>query len=138
MKKKATKKDFNALTCAPKNIHIESIIELAEKNLSYSEIGKILGCSKEAICQRLKRHGYTPTRLKEFKKGRADTFALMQNRIVQSINEADIKKASLLQRVTALAVLYDKERLETGQSTSNISIFEHIVEESHRNPPRYT
>jgi len=38
-----------------------------------------------------------------------------------SLTEADIKKMSARDRVLAFGILYDKERLERGQSTENIA-----------------
>ena len=42
--------------------------------------------------------------------------------MLNSLSEDDVKSASLLQRMTALGILYDKERLERGQSSVNISV----------------
>ena len=44
--------------------------------------------------------------------------------------KGDIEKASLRDKVIAAGVLFDKERLERGQSTSNQSMFFHVVAEA--------
>jgi hypothetical protein len=58
----------------------------------------------------------------EFRDHRAEVLAGLQHRIIQSITSADIKKAPMGSRVLAAAQLYDKERLETGKTTSNLAV----------------
>lgn len=48
--------------------------------------------------------------------------AYLGNHILDSINEKDIEKSSLLQKVTASSILIDKRRLLDNQSTSNVSV----------------
>jgi hypothetical protein len=50
----------------------------------------------------------------------------LQRRIIQYITPAKLKKAAVNQLVWSYGVLYDKERLETGQSTQNIAYAEAI------------
>ena len=40
------------------------------------------------------------------------------------ITDEDIKGINPLQRVVAMGILYDKERLESGKSTANINVVE--------------
>jgi hypothetical protein len=75
-----------------------------------------------AITQILKRYGIERNLVESFKENRADIFAGIQESVAQSLTDADIKKANLRDRTMLLGVLYDKERLERGQSTSNQSI----------------
>lgn len=101
-----------------KHIPIETIIDLHAKNLSHAQIAKIVGCRSQNITQRLQASGITS--LRNFKKNRADVFATIQSRILNSIGDDDIKKAPFGSRITAAAILYDKERLERDKSTSNV------------------
>lgn len=48
--------------------------------------------------------------------------AYLGNHILDSINDKDIEKSSLLQKVTASSILIDKRRLLDNQSTSNVSV----------------
>jgi hypothetical protein len=66
-------------------------------------------------------------RVEAYKANRGDILAGIQERIIHTLTDADIKKASMLQRVTAAGILYDKERLERGQSTSNQASVESIL-----------
>ena len=101
-------------------IPLERMIGLRQKGLSYSEIGAIVGCSKENVFVRLRAHVNDIEALKDFKENRADTFALYQRKILKTVDEATIKKAPLAARTLAIAQLYDKERLERGETTQNI------------------
>ncbi len=92
-----------------------------QHNLSYQQIGDLEGVSRQAVWQRIKN--LEPTQETEtFKKHRHDIFAKLQCDILNTLDIDDIKAGSMLQRVTAAGILYDKERLETGKSSTNISI----------------
>ena len=45
----------------------------------------------------------------------------MQERILHSVDLDAINSASLMQRAATFGILYDKERLERGQSTANVA-----------------
>ena len=94
-------------------IPIEAIIELKEKNLSHSEIAKLLGCCPSNISQRMKDIDYTT----HFVNARPKVLAYWQMKIFNSITDADLKKANLRDKIISAGVLYDKERLESGKST---------------------
>lgn len=101
-----------------KHIPIETLIDLAEtKKLSHAQIAKITGCSAANVTQRLQRAGVTT--LGNYKQNRADILAVAGKQILASITDEDIKKATLNQKVVSYGILYDKERLERGESTSN-------------------
>lgn len=99
-----------------KNIPIELLIDYSSKGLSYSEIGKLAGCNSSNVYHRFKAAGYVPEHLKAYKDNRADVFSWWQSKILNSINEDDIKRAPLQSKVVAAGILYDKERLERGQA----------------------
>lgn len=107
---------------SPKFIPIENITSLRDKGLSQSQIAKILGCSREAIQQRLARVDYQQGETKEYVRNRADILASFQWRLLSSLTDADIKKMVPDRRIWCYGVLFDKERMERGQSTENISI----------------
>ncbi len=97
----------------PKYIPIESIIELRQKNLSPQQIATLLGCTRSSIVQRLKSIEIS----NHYVKNRAHVLAWYQSKIIQSITDADLQKANLRDKIISASILYDKERLETGQST---------------------
>ena len=105
-----------------KGIPLQRLIELRSKGLSYSEIGSLVNCSKVNVYNRLVDFKEDIESLKSFKDNRADLFAVYQSALINSINLNDIKKMPAASRVTAAAILYDKERLERDKSTSNVGI----------------
>jgi transcriptional regulator with XRE-family HTH domain len=99
-------------------IDTEQAIKLrVENGLSYSEIAAIQGVSKQAVHQKLQ--GLLPTDFTPiFKQHKADILARLQERILVSIDDAEIQKAPFGTKVLAVAQLIDKERLERGQATT--------------------
>ena len=93
------------------------------------EIGKINGVSHVAIVNLFKRHGIDRKRIEDYKGNRADFLAGLQEKVLASITAADMEKASLRDKVISAGVLFDKERLERGQSTVNLaSIYSQALE----------
>jgi len=108
-----------ALT-APKNIRIEDIIEYKIQGLKDSEIGTLLNCSQQNISERLKDYRDEVESLSTFKKHRADTFAVVQSKLINSLSPDDIKKSSAYQKIGMVSLLHEKESLERGQATQII------------------
>lgn len=112
---------------APKGITAEDIItlKLANPNLSLSQAAKILGCAKPTIVQHLHRVDTSWTELvpglERYKARRADLLAHKGKTLLSGLTTDKQKDMSGLQLVTAFGILYDKERLERGQSTANIA-----------------
>lgn len=105
----------------PRSINPVEVLELREKGLSFAQIGKILGCTKQAAHKAF-QHVKTDFRgVEKFKDIRADIFALFQKKLLYSLTAGEIKSMAPASRITAAAILYDKERLERDKSTSNIS-----------------
>ena len=104
-----------------KPVSIERLLEYRKRGLSYAEIGKMAGVSKQAIHQRLQPYKDAIDNLPTFKEYRADLFAVQQSRLLNSLTDKDIKKMAPASRITSAAIMYDKERLERGKSTENIS-----------------
>ena len=102
-------------------VPINTLIELRKKGLSYEQIGKIVNRSMQTVWERLQPYQDAIDGLQPFKEGRADLLAIHQSRLLNSLSEGDINKMSGLQKITGAAVLYDKERLERGQSTANVA-----------------
>ncbi|MBW2600022.1 MAG: hypothetical protein JRC60_08130 [Deltaproteobacteria bacterium] len=84
-------------------------------------MAKLVGCSKPNVIERLQTAGKEIEATNNYKKHRADTFANMGSRLINSFTPGDIKKMSGLQKATAVGIFYDKERLERDLSTDNVS-----------------
>lgn len=103
-----------------RTIPLGKIIELRNKGLTYDEIGKLLGCSKQNINQRLQPVIEEIEHVKSFKEQRADVLAVHQSRILNRLTTEDIEKASGYQKVGMFSLLYDKERVERTGLTQTI------------------
>jgi len=103
-------------------VPVEKLLKWRKQGLSYSEIGNMIGRSKQAVHQRLQPYRNAIDNLPAFKENRADIFAIHQQRLLNSLTDDDIKKMPPGSRMTSFGILYDKERLEKGESTSNVSV----------------
>jgi predicted DNA-binding protein YlxM (UPF0122 family) len=111
----------NTLTKKRQNLDTSDLVKLRIDNkLSYQQIADIAGKSKQAIHSKIKK--LLPTEdTNIYKNQRADILANLQYKLLSSIDDKDIKKAPVGSRVLAACQIYDKERLERGQSTENIA-----------------
>lgn len=109
---------------APKNTPVQRIKDQLARNpgLTNKELAKLNNVDDSAICRLLQRHNITRDKVEDYKLGRADLLAGLQESILAHISPEDLKKASLRDKVIAAATLYDKERLERGLSTSNTAV----------------
>jgi exopolyphosphatase/pppGpp-phosphohydrolase len=105
-------------------------LKTANPNLTMKQLGKLNDVGHTAIVEAFKRYGIKSEHLEGYKTNRADIFAGLQEIVAASLTEDDIKGANLRDRTILLGTLYDKERLERGQSTSNQSVFFQIVQEA--------
>ena len=97
----------------------KAIIEIKEKHpdLNTREVGELVGCDHSHVVKVLARWGIKQSENEEYKKNRADILAGVGKRILETLTDEDIKKASLNQKVVSYGILYDKERLERDKST---------------------
>lgn len=88
--------------------------------LTYAQIGKQFGVSKQAIHRLIKP--LLPTEAtKTFKEQRADILANLQLNLLSNVDSVRLKKTGVRDLVVSAGILYDKERLERGQSTQNVA-----------------
>lgn len=128
--KKRTKWDSQIIRKPVKGSKAEAILTLTTTTPATPiEIAESVDTSISNVSHTLKRYGITPNTVESFKNNRAEIFAGLQEKILKTINEDAIKDASVLQRITSAGILYDKERLERGQSTQNISALIGMIHE---------
>lgn len=89
--------------------------------LTYSQIGKIFGTTKQAIHNKIKNL-IPPPETKSYQDHRADILSGLQLKLLSQIDPARLKKISIRDAVISAGVLYDKERLERGLSTQKTVI----------------
>jgi len=97
-------------------------LKLRNKELTERQIGKLTGTTQQNVHRTLQRYNIDTKQLTGFKKARADIMAGLQDNILSTIDPDIINKSSLKDRIISASILYDKERLETGKSTSNIAL----------------
>jgi transcriptional regulator with XRE-family HTH domain len=120
--------------------------ELAARGLTAAEIAEAQGVHRSTVWRFLQSTAPERQALVEFKKKRGDVFARiqgksldLQERILESIDDRVLSTTTLSQKSGLLHVLnaqagtlYDKERLETGKSTSNVSLIGRMMGEAVR------
>lgn len=100
----------------------QKIKELAQANpnLSHQQIGELVNVDRSTVTKVIAGFELDRAEVQQYTENRADILAALQRRLLVSITDDDIKRTSAAQRVTMAAILHDKERLERGQSTSNV------------------
>lgn len=107
-------------------------LQLRMSGMSFGDIAKYFATPKATVIQRLRPFLGKIDDVKTYKDHRADILSAQQLRVISAITEADIKKASLRDKVIAAATLYDKERLERGKSTGNISVLFQVADDAEK------
>ena len=101
-----------------------TVLGLADAGKSCQDIAHLTGVHKSTIARQLQH--LRPRKTTEiYKSLRADIAAEMQRKILRRCDLRDVKVSTardLKEAMTAWAILYDKERLERGQSTARIEI----------------
>jgi hypothetical protein len=106
---------------APKGIDIADLIHYrVVKKLSHAEIAKIVGCCEQNVQQRLAEAELET--VANFNTSKDSVFEHLQHRTLKNIGDDEIKSMSVIQRVTAAAILEDKIRNIRQQSTGVIDV----------------
>lgn len=107
-----------------KRIDIDKAFVLFVKHRNFHEVARQLGCSAQAIQQRLSKHKQFAgvlANLETFKDSRLDMMAAAELTLIRSlIDDEAIKKAPLAARATTYGILNERRRLEEGKSTQNV------------------
>ncbi|MFA5385418.1 MAG: hypothetical protein WC364_12320 [Eubacteriales bacterium] len=128
IKKNQITKPKNKKTNQP-TIKQQKILQIKSEHpdLTVRQIAVLADAGHPHVVQTLQRYGINQTHLDDYKTHRADILAGLQHRLLTSVTDEDIKKTPLGSRVLAAAQLIDKERLERGQTTTNIgALIAHI------------
>lgn len=126
------------------------VLALSKQGLNNCDIARHQGVTPSAIWRFLDRVQAEKVRLQAFKDGRADALAMLHADSVQILElgmrslDKDMQedgvfhtqtpnaKANILRDMAVVnGVLFDKERLERGQSTQNVSVIERMLDASH-------
>ena len=107
-------------------IPIAKLIELRSKGLSYDDIGKIVGRTKQTIHARLQPFIAPIDSIKASQGHSADLWTVVRDASINSLTQEDFSKSSMLQKVTAAGIADDKYRRAADLSTSKVT-HEHIL-----------
>lgn len=110
-------------------IPLPKIIKALKKTGVVAEAAKIVGCTRQAIYQRLETNGIDIKAFTDYTDDKALSHEILQHKIIKGLTAFDIEKMPGGSKVLALCQLEDKIRLQRGESTANISTkstIEHI------------
>jgi len=109
-------------------------LQIAKKRpfASIRQIAEETGISRTTAAEVLAKYKINKQEVDAYAANQADILMGLQHRITANISDSDIEKASLKDKIVAASICLDKHRLITGQSTSNIASWTHVVSESHR------
>ncbi|KKN40946.1 hypothetical protein LCGC14_0728310 [marine sediment metagenome] len=119
---------LQAIDEVDETIPIQKLIDLRLKNLPYSKIAAIVGCSFQNVHQRLQRIVGYVDHLQAVKDTRADLLTITNGRMLSELSMRDYKGTSDRDLAVSFGVLLDKERLERDKSTSNVNVYVQLGE----------
>lgn len=107
--------------------HLDTVtaLTLRLKGQTYPQIAKHYGISKQAVHQRIKGvfKLIDPDKLEAYKTHKVNLLTSIEAELLGLIVKPDkLKQATLMQLATSFGIVYDKNRLEQGLSTSEIGI----------------
>ena len=114
-------------------IDVAKALRLRLQGATLADIAEMQGVTPQAIDQALKRfqpfvQGLEPGQLSAYSEERANLFNVVEQHLTGSLLDPQaLEKASLNNRAYALKVIHEARRLETGQSTSNLSVLGKLV-----------
>lgn len=128
-----------------RKLNRKAALEQKARGLSNPEIASLQGVAVSTVRRFMERMKPEEAAITEFKQGRADVLARiqaksleLQERIIDSLGDGVVdalaphQKSALLHSLNTVAgTLYDKERLERGQSTSNLAVMGRIMGQAH-------
>lgn len=100
---------------------LAEILDYRKRGMSLAEIGRLTGRSKQAVSQLCKRHGLDAEEVQRFRKDRGLILSTKQKLLLDGLTPEAVRQMSPRDRTVSFGILYDKERLEYGQSTHNLA-----------------
>lgn len=128
-----------------RKIDRKKVLDLHARGFTAPEIAQQQGVAHSTVWRFLERMKPELGAVEAFKKGRADVFARIQaksldtqERIIDTLDDVSLgaltpsQKSGLIIALNAQAgTLFDKERLERGQSSHNVSIITAMLDAAH-------
>jgi hypothetical protein len=114
-------------------VDVAKALKLRLQGLTFTAIGKVLGVTKQSVSRALTNfepflNGVEPGQLTAYAEERGNFLSAIEVRLMRSLtDEGAIKKASLRDRTVSMGIVFDKRRLEAGQSTNNVSVLSKLI-----------
>lgn len=112
-------------TNKPGKIDLSKAIELRYKHRhSYRQIAEYFGVDHSAVIQRIQSFEAMlgdPDKLEAFRSHEAQVQDAIRSRFSAHLLTADLEKCSPRDAAIVYGTIYDKNRLQTGQSTANLA-----------------
>jgi len=107
---------------------------------SPTSMAEAVGCTVGNAGNQISRYITDFEGVNDYRENRSSILADKQRILIKSITDAEVKEMNVRDRVVAFGILYDKERLENGQSTQNVASLHSIADRaikavSAANPP---
>ena len=99
-------------------------------NMSIRKIAEVAGVAKSTAQQYLTKYGINKHDLDMFVDNRIDIVRSKQQMILDALTPAVVSKAPMRDLAVAYGILLDKDRLESGQSTSNVASWTAVIQRS--------
>ena len=106
-----------------------AVKSLVDAGMSYQKVSEIVGVANGSITNIVREFESNREIVEYYKKNRADLLAYDQIKYRSHITEEKLEKASARDLEIMRGVCYDKERLEKGQSTENVSVIIEYIRE---------
>jgi len=104
------------------------------QHLTFKQIGILESCSPQGAHQAFQRFvaSLPPTaQLQSFEEAKPQLLSAAQQKLLASCADDDkIAKMSVRDAAVAFGILFDKQRLATNQSTSNISMLSKLISQA--------
>lgn len=138
-------KESERKECKPRKLDQKRVLDLHARGFSAQEIAKQQQVAHSTVWRFLERMKPEIGAVEEFKKNRADVLARIQaksldaqERILDTLDDGLLsaltpsqKSAMLIALNAQNGTLYDKERLERGQSSHNLAILTAMLDDAH-------
>jgi predicted transcriptional regulator len=101
-------------------VNKEKVADLVlNKGITQEQAAELTGCTQGRISQIIKELRDNPEYI-GFKEKKDSLLEHLQARIYKNVNDSDIEKASLQQKIISMSVLQDKIQVMRGQATEII------------------
>lgn len=120
----------------PHRVDVAKALKLRLNGATLEDIGLLQGVTKQAVYQALTKfepflRGVEPGELTAYSEERANLFNRVEQHLTESLLDPDVlAKASLNNRAYAFKQIHEARRLESGQSTANISVLGKLLLEA--------